>query len=320
MRMVKHAGFIAAVALGMTLLSASSQADDSRKGTTSSSSRGNEKAGRGSGFQGQIAVPPPFARGTAFLLMGSDDCYLESPWAWASMAQDTRNASERAGGLESPGLPIACVRTGQSATCKVFKDGMTYAFTAVIKTDTTSQLVLGTSGGFIEIAIDLQKRTGTFKQIDAEGQASTCAGTYKSREDAAGDVEKLDPAPGAALPAKDRANGMSSGGDRLKCKSRNQSSSATDPLTGRRAHVCAACSGECWFVGEECVKGTCVYTGKGDNRGSYGDESSSSGSSSKSDSKKQKKALGEKCQYNDDCASKKCGTLSSGSLHKCVSR
>jgi hypothetical protein len=331
MKMSKQAGVIAVAALGVTLLAGSSQADDSKKGGASSSKEppraaddkgGGGKSGGGapgSGHEGQISVPPAFARGTAFLLAGENDCRLQAPWKWMSMAADTRDRSE-SNGLETPGFPIACARNGASATCKMFKDGLTFAFDLGVKTDTPAQLVLATQGGFLEIAVDLQKKTGVMKQTSPTGTSTSCGDLkYKSREDAAADVEKLDPPPSAALPTKDRPNGMSSGGDRHVCKSNHETPSAKDPLTGRRATLCTACSDKCGFVGEECKSGVCIYTGKGDDRGTYGD-SSSRGSSAKPDAKKAKKGLGETCKFNDDCTSKKCGTISSGSLHKCVSR
>jgi hypothetical protein len=52
----------------------------------------------------------------------------------------------------------------------------------------------------------------------------------------------------------------------------------------------------------------------------FGGEPMSPPSGASSGEKKDLKGLGGTCQYNSECASKHCGTLSSGQHHKCVSR
>ena len=275
---------------------------------------GDRKGSDGPGFDGQVQVPAAFARGSAFLITATDDCRILYP-RWNGMARDTRNVAEQAGGVETPGLPIACARSGTQLTCKIFKNGFTVAFNAAVKADTSTQLTFGTSAGYIDAVIDLAKRTATFKQTAPGGSSTVCEATYKSREDATEDVAKLDPPPSAALAHEDRPNGLSSSAKRLTCKSHHDSLGPKDPVTGRRAPICSACTSDCGFVGEECQSGTCVYTGKGDTRG---DDAPSSAPSAPDSKKPTLKGIGDKCDHNADCASKICGTLSSpGGNHKC---
>lgn len=285
---------MAAALVGSVSTSASKEGDgDAPRGRSG-------KGSDGPGFDGQIDVPGPFARGSAFLLLGDDDCRFLYP-RWVGMAQDTRDVNERASGVETPGFPIACARSGQSVTCKVFVDGFTAAFSASVKAETASELRFGTAGGYIEAVVDLQKRTASFKQTAPSGRSTVCETKYKSREDAAEDVAKLDPAPpNPPRPAKARPNGMASDGDRLKWKSRHETLAPKDPLTGRRIPSCSACTNECGFVGEECKGGVCVYTGKGDDRGS--ESSSSSGPSTAVGGKKKRgKRLGQSCKTTSEC-------------------
>lgn len=277
--------------------------------------RGDSRKGSdGPGFDGQIEVPAAFSRGSAFLLTAKDDCRILFP-RWTGMARDTRNVMEKAGGVETPTFPIACARSGSQLTCKIFKSGFTVAFNATVKADTSTQLSFGTSAGYISTVIDLQKRTATFKQTAPSGNATVCEATYKSREEATEDVAKLDPAPSAPLPPKDRANGTNSSADRLTCRSRHESLGPKDPVTGRQAPICSACTDACGFVGEECHSGTCAYTGKGDTRG---DDAPSSSPSAPGSKKPTAKGIGDKCAHDADCASKICGTISSpGGNHKC---
>lgn len=292
MTSAKHVGAVAAVAIMFAAMS--SQADDSRKPS-------KDRKGAGRSFDGQVEVPAPFARGSAFLLSGSDDCYFLYP-AWTGMALDTRDERERAGGVDTPGFPMACARSGANVTCKVFKDGMTAAFNAAVKTDTAAQLSFATAGGYIDMVVDLQKKTATFKQTLADDTQS-CTMKYKSREEASDDVAKLDPPPASALPAKDRANGAISGGNRLTCKSRHDSLAPKDPLTGRRASVCSACTDSCSYVGEECKAGVCVYTGAGVMPRGSDDEPSSSRGSNDGPPKKKGKGLGQSCKSSSECRS-----------------
>ena len=96
--------------------------------------------------------------------------------------------------------------------------------------------------------------------------------------------------------------------------------------------VCTACGAQAACSGE---RETCGKTGSCFHKLSPAEEaarereeeerrsrSSQAPSSDSKDSNKStaKKALGQKCQFNNECESKICGTLSSGSLHKCTNR
>lgn len=293
MSIAKHVGTIAAATILFAAMS--SKADDTK---------GSDRKGAGTGFDGQITVPGAFAPGLAFLLMGDDSCRFLYPF-WMGMALDTRDVNERASGAETPGFPMACTRNGASLTCKVFKDGFTVAFNASVKTDNASQLVFGTAGGYIDTVVDLDKKTASFTQTAPSGKSKVCEMKYKRAPDAAEDVAKLDPPPASALPAKNRANGVSSGGDRLTCRSRNDSLAPKDPLTGRRVSVCSACTDNCYYVGEECKSGACVYTGNGIPGGSNDDGPSRRPSSSNDPPKKKKKGkgLGQSCKASSECRS-----------------
>ena len=324
MRIAKHTGIITAAALGLTLLATSSShaqkggdgnPQDPKDTGGGKGGGGGGKGGGGTsgGFEGQIVVPAPFARGTALLLMGDDDCRITSPAQWVGMGRREEAPKNGSGSPDTPGFPIACARTGQNLTCKVFKHGMTFAFDTTVKAETPAQLKFGTTSGYLEMVVDLQKRTGTFTQTSPNGKSvAVCQVKYKSKEDAADDVAKFDPQP-TSLPAKDRPNGMSSGGDRHTCKSNFENLGAKDPLTGRAPFTCGACTpsdrlgGGCGFVGEECKAGICAYTGKDADLLNAGSEPSggSSGGGSKTAAKKGTER-GRMCGKGSDCQSGSC--------------
>ncbi len=283
----------AAAVVGSVSASASKEGDgDAPRGR-------NGKGGDGAGFDGQIQVPSAFARGSAFLLIGDEDCRMLYP-RWVGMAEDTRDVEERASGVETSRFPIACAQSNGQVICKIFIDGFTLAFRAAVKTDTAKELSFGTAGGYIDTVIDLKERTATFKQTAPSGRSTVCKASYKSREDATEDVAKLDPAPNAGLPAKNRPNGMSSGGDRLTCMSRHASRAPKDPLTERRAPICSPCKDTCFFRGEDCKAGVCVVTEAAIAR-DWADSPSASGSTNGGGKKKRGKRLGQSCKTTSEC-------------------
>lgn len=103
------------------------------------------------------------------------------------------------------------------------------------------------------------------------------------------------------LPKTDRVNGMECHADR-NCRSQN---------------CCRAQAGG----KARCTPQACPPEPSTPEPASRDDDRpSASRGSSPASKKPEPKGLGEKCQFNSDCASKICGTLSSGSLHKCVSK
>lgn len=288
------------LAIGFAVISTASPAEAHDDQAVPRNAPAGSRAGTNAeGFDGQIEVPAPFTRGSAFLLMGDDDCGVLHRH-WLRMAQDTRDPEESASGIDTPGLPIACAKSKGVVTCKIFKDGFTAAFTAPITADTPAEFRFRTPAGYIDAAINLSMRTATLTQT-AYGRSTVCLVKYKAREDAVDDVARLDPAE-RALPSKNRPNGMESGGDRLKCKSRNDSRGPADPLTGRRPAVCSACTDRCRFAGDECIGGACVYTGKG--RSVVFAPPSTSGpamGSARGGGKRRGKGLGQSCKSTSEC-------------------
>lgn len=284
-----------AAALALSLSASAAQADGTLSGQVDGAYR-SPRQDRDGGFEGQIAVPTPFPRGAAFLLVGEEDCGVLHRH-WLRMAQDTRDPEERAAGVETPGLPIACAQSGNALTCKIFKDGFTAAFTAAVTADSAAELRFRTPGGYLDAVVQRGRRAATLTQT-AYGRSSVCQARYKGPEEAAEDVARLDPAE-LELPVKGRGNGTKSGGDRLKCKSRHDARGAADPLTGRRTALCSPCTGSCGFAGEECRGGVCVYTGKGDyvpaSRPAAGPAAGSGGG------KRRGKGLGQSCKTTAEC-------------------
>ena len=127
------------------------------------------------------------------------------------------------------------------------------------------------------------------------------------------------PPPTKALPDENRANGV-------QCSDAGQCSTFVC-----RGGVCKACvrDSECptgLSRPVTCQAGACRF--KPGTSSSSSDDDDDSSSSSSSDRGRDKpeprkpepKGLGEKCAFNGECKSNHCGTLSSGQLHKCVSK
>jgi len=140
------------LAIGFAVISTASPAEAHDDQAVPRNAPAGSRAGTNAeGFDGQIEVPAPFTRGSAFLLMGDDDCGVLHRH-WLRMAQDTRDPEESASGIDTPGLPIACAKSKGVVTCKIFKDGFTAAFTAPITADTPAEFRFRTPAGYIDVS------------------------------------------------------------------------------------------------------------------------------------------------------------------------